>query len=345
MKKLITGGLAGLISGEAAKRFCVTFLGPWVSIRTAAPIPFAATVVALICVVIWQARRNNNPATLAFWQGLIRYGVAFDLATFGWEKICHLQFVVQMSKLDLPYRSFSPSDQFWYFFSHSYLFGCIIAGFQIAGAILLLFRRTRLAGVFVLLPVVANILLMDIFYEIGGGVVFHASVMMAGLLHFLFIEFDRLKQFFFSTGDQLPSLPFPRYLKILLRLSIIYLPLLFIAARGRFDKYPRLTGKYEVKRLTIDRRPQHPTGCADSILTVVYLDIRNGCVFEFNSPQRRWNGNFSLDDDHHMEIHWRSPGDKPVFHGVMTPADSTGGLALNGTLGKDSVEMLLQRTK
>jgi len=49
-------------------------------------------------------------ATLAFWQGLIRYGVAFDLAEFGWAKIFHLQLAIPLSKLDLPYNSFSPSD-------------------------------------------------------------------------------------------------------------------------------------------------------------------------------------------------------------------------------------------
>jgi len=48
---------------------------------------------------------------------------------------------------------------------------------------LLLFRRTRLLGVFVLLPVLANILLMDVFYQIGDSVVVHASIMMLGVLY------------------------------------------------------------------------------------------------------------------------------------------------------------------
>jgi hypothetical protein len=32
---------------------------------------------------------KDKAGTLAFWQRLIRYGVAFDLAEFGWAKICH----------------------------------------------------------------------------------------------------------------------------------------------------------------------------------------------------------------------------------------------------------------
>lgn len=71
----------------------------------------------------------------------------------------------------------------------------------------------------------ANILLMDIFYQIGDSVVVHASIMMLGTLYFLFIEFDRLKDFFFTVKDRLPSLNVSRYGKIAIRLSIIYVPL------------------------------------------------------------------------------------------------------------------------
>ncbi len=250
VKKLITCVLAGWVIGESASRIGVTYFRAWGSMRSLAIIPFLAVVAAVVYTLIWQARKTNNPATLAFWQGLIRYGVAFDLAEFGWAKICHLQLVMPMSKLDLPYNSFSSSDLFWYFFSYSYTFGCIIAALQIAGAMLLLFHRTRLVGVFILLPVLANILLMDIFYQIGFGVVVHASIMMAGILYFLVIEFNRLKEFFFAATNRLPELHFSRYVKWIIRLSIIYIPLLLIAMHGRVDKYPGLTGKYEVKQLT-----------------------------------------------------------------------------------------------
>jgi hypothetical protein len=342
IKKLITCVLAGLVVGAFTFRQSVTWLRAWIPVRVMSMIPFICLVAAVIYVFIWQARKTNRPATLAFWQGLIRYGVAFDLSSFGWEKICHLQLVMPMSKLDLPYRDFSPSDLFWYFFSHSYLLGCIIASFQIAGAMLLLFSRTRLAGVFVLLPVLANILLMDIFYQIGGSVVVHASIMMAGALYFLFIEFNRLKEFFFTAKDQLPAVKRSKYYKIALRLSIIYIPLLFIAMHGRPDKNPRLTGKYEVKQLKMNQQMLSPTGCADSILTVVYFDIRNGCVFEFNTPQRRWNGTYTLENDH-LEINWHSPADKPVFRGIMSPVSGSGGLMLTGALGKDSANIVMQK--
>lgn len=288
IKKIITCLLAGLVIGASAFRVSITYFSTWETIGGFSIIPFFTVIAAVVYALIWQARKTNNPSTLAFWQGLIRYGVAFDLAEFGWAKICHLQLVMPLSKLDLPYSSFSSSDLFWYFFSYSYILGCIIAALQITGAMLLLFHRTRLVGVFILLPVLANILLMDIFYQIGPSVVIHASIMMAGISYFVVIEFKRLKEFFFATTNRLPELHFPGYTKLIVRLSIIYIPLLLIAMHGKIDQYPRLTGKYEVKQLIVNHQLVHRDNYADSTLTVVYFDKK--MVVYFNSAHQLKDG-------------------------------------------------------
>ncbi|MBC9911563.1 hypothetical protein [Chitinophaga varians] len=342
-KKFITCALAGLVIGATTLRISFTFFRAWLPVRMMTIIPSLLLLTAIIYAVIWSVRKTNNPATLAFWQGLLRYGVAFDLATFGWEKLFHFQFVVSRSKLDLPYSSFSSQDLFWTFFSHSYPMGCIIAGCQIAGAMLLLFRRTRLVGAFVLLPVLANILLMDIFYQIGITVVIHASIMMAGVLYFLFIEFDRLKEFFFAAKDQLPSLPLSRYIKMAVRLSVIYIPLLQIAMREKPDRDPLLMGKYDVKQITINQQQRSRTSCEDSILTRVYFDIKNGCVFEFNTVQRRWYGVYKKKGSQ-VEIKWYAPTGKPVFTGALSSLDASGKVTLTGVLGADSMKMILAKT-
>jgi hypothetical protein len=343
-KKFVTCLLAGSVVGAFVFRQNVTFFRPWIPMRVMSLIELVSIAFAVVYAIIWQLRKTNNPRTLAFWQGLIRFGVAYDLASFGWEKICHLQLVVPLSWLDRPYGDFSPSELFWTFYSHSYLFGCIIAGIQILGAMLLLFGRTRLIGVFILLPVLANILLMDIFYQIGGSVVVHASIMMLGTLYFLFIEFDRLKRFFFAAKDQLPSLNVSRYLKVAIRLSIIYVPLLLISMHGGVDRHPQLTGKYEVKQLMVNHQEIRSSGTCDSALTAVYFDIKDRCVFEYNSSQRRWDGNFTLDANK-LEINWRSPIDKPAFKGIISAGVGDSMIVLTGVLGSDSSEITLHKVK
>lgn len=340
IKKLITCTLAGFVVGAFVFRQGVTFLRSWLPMPALSLIEIAAVVISVIYALVWGYRKTERPGTLAFWQGLIRYGVAYDLASFGWEKIFHLQLGVILSWKDRLYGGFQPSELFWSFYGYSYLFGCIIASLQIIGAMLLLFGRTRLVGVFILLPVLANILLMDIVYQIGGSVVVHASIMMSGVLYLLFMDFDRLKAFFFAAANQLPSLHLSKYLKIAIRLSIIYIPLMLIALHGSFDKYPQLTGKYAVKQLLVNRRLVNaPEGC-DSALNVVFFDIRNGAVFEFGTPLRRWDGHFTIQDDS-LYIHWRSPEGKPDFKGVLSPVDSKGQLTLSGTLGMDTLNLVM----
>ncbi|MBO9730240.1 MAG: hypothetical protein J7623_16490 [Chitinophaga sp.] len=341
-QKLITCTLAGLIIGATTLRMGFTFMLTRLPMSVIVNVPTLLVVSAIIYAFIWQFRKTNHPATLAFWQGLIRYGVAFDLAMFGWEKIFHSQFSMPGSKFDLPYSSLSSSDLFWCFFGQSYTFGCIIAGCQILGSMLLLFRRTRLVGVFILLPVLANILLMDIFYKIGTSVVIHASIMLSGLLYFLFIEFKRLKEFFFAAKDQLPRFHLSKFLKIAVRLSIIYIPLLLLASRPKPNRDPDLMGKYEVKQLSVNRRELHRTGCADSLLTTVYFDIKNGCVFEFNTVQRRWYGKYQRHNNQ-LTIQWHNPADKPVFKGVISPVNANAPLTLTGTVGKDTMSVTLQK--
>lgn len=340
-KKLITCTLGGLVVGESAFRIAITYFRTWATIGSYSIIPFISVAISVAYAFIWHGRKTNNLSTLAFWQGLIRYGVAFDLAEFGWAKICHRQLIIPLSKLDLPVNSLSSSDLFWTFFSHSYAFGCIIASLQIMGALLLLFHRTRLVGVFVLLPILANILLMDIFYHIGPSVVVHTTIMMSGILYFLFIEFNRLKEFFFAKTNRLQELQLSKYVKWIIHLSIIYIPLLLIATHSGPDKYPSLTGKYEVKQLSINHQMLNGVN-SDSILTVVYFDIKNGCVFQFNTPAKRWNGTFS-NDSNHLRIEWFSPADKPVFNGTMSMPDESGKLRLTGLIGKDSMDMILEK--
>jgi hypothetical protein len=340
-KKFITCVIAGLVLGAFIFRQGVTFFRPWIPIGDMSLLPLITVCAAILYALIW---RSNKPSTLAFWQGLIRYGVAYDLASFGLEKICHLQLVVPLSWQDRLYGSFTPSEIFWSFYSYSYTFGCIIAGLQIAGALLLLFNRTQLAGVFILLPVLANILLMDIFYQIGGSVVVHASIMMLAVLYLLSLDVDRLKAFFFEASRRLPSLPVSRLGKVFIRLSIIYVPLLLIAMHGSLDKKPQLTGRYGVKELKVNGIPLTSGSLCDSNLTVVYFDARNSCTFEYGTPLRRWDGNFTIDKDS-LKISWRAPARKPDFTGVLSVDSSNGAVSLKGMMGKDYTEMTLERIR
>jgi hypothetical protein len=96
---------------------------------------------------------------------------------YGFAKLNGSQFVVLDSELSRPMGDVSGYWLTWYYFGYSPTYGALIALIQIAGGILLTFRRTALAAALALIPVFANILLIDIFFRISVG-----ATMMALLI-------------------------------------------------------------------------------------------------------------------------------------------------------------------
>jgi hypothetical protein len=113
---------------------------------------------------------------------VVRYLVAFVLFVYGFSKLTGAQFTILDSELDRPLGEVSGFWLTWYYFGYSHGYGTLLALAQIGGAALLLWRRTALLGALFLLPVVANIVLVDFFFRIDFGALIVALLLMAGLL-------------------------------------------------------------------------------------------------------------------------------------------------------------------
>lgn len=349
--KLLLCFLAGLVAGAVLLRVGRWVIGPWV--------PYAGLLGGAVLVLVgavgygwyWQRQPAGRPAdapALAFWQGLLRYAVAFDLSLFGWQKLFNLQFFVPLGMLDLPFRSFSGEELTWAYFGHSYPYRFIIGALQIGGALLLLFHRTRLLGVLALLPVLVNILLIDYFYQLPVGVFVQALIHLAGLLYLLGLDYERLVTFFLRTPNHLPRLTVGRpFVRTLVRLSVVYGPLLLLSGHEFPDTYPQLTGKYAVRNVQLNGQSLTARSCQDSVLTVVYLDIGHDCVFEFNDTRRRLFGNYTYDASRRqLHVVWRYPTPRPdALTATLTPTSTPGSLRAAGRLGEQSVSFTLVKTR
>jgi hypothetical protein len=86
---------------------------------------------------------------------------------YGFAKLNHSQFTVLDSEVTKPMGEVSGFWLTWYYFGYSEVYGTLIALAQIGGAVLLAWPRTALLGALLLVPVFANIILIDIFYGIG----------------------------------------------------------------------------------------------------------------------------------------------------------------------------------
>lgn len=232
-KKMVTCVVAGLTVAAV-----ILQLGNSGTIKWFPPVVvFSLVGISLLAFLLlpffwhWKERKAmaGTLGTYGLLYGIIRYSIAFDLACFGWKKIFGLQFVVPESIAELPMNQQSGEWLTWYYFGHSQAFGIIVALLQIVGSYLLLFRRTQLASAFVLFPLLMNLALINIFYQMNAGALLQSIILTTGLAFLILLEYKRLAGFFFTLPTNIPSLAFNNIQgKNLLRLSAIVFSYLFI---------------------------------------------------------------------------------------------------------------------
>jgi hypothetical protein len=110
------------------------------------------------------AAAERVPAPVARWMAAVLCIV------YGFAKINGAQFTVLDSELAKPLGQVGGFWLTWHYFGYSPVYGTLLALIQIVAGILLVVPRTALAGALLLLPVAANIVLIDVFYgvELGG---------------------------------------------------------------------------------------------------------------------------------------------------------------------------------
>jgi hypothetical protein len=168
------------------------------------------TTISLAYSIWWHRNQKKNKfnsgITHVWLRGALRYFIAFNISLYGFGKIFKTQFANLYSRNDMPVGNLSGVQLTWNYFGYSHSFAVILGLFQISGAILLLFRRTSLLGVFVLLPVMITIILINIFYNIDIGAFGNSLIITTGLLYLLFLRWQQIQSLFFSHPADLPQI-------------------------------------------------------------------------------------------------------------------------------------------
>jgi hypothetical protein len=112
---------------------------------------------------------------------LLRYLSALVLFVYGFAKINGSQFTILDSKLDKPMGQVSGFWLTWYYFGFSHFYGTMLALVEIGAGVLLTFRRTTVLGACILVPMLANIILIDIFYSVDPGATGVAILLLAAM--------------------------------------------------------------------------------------------------------------------------------------------------------------------
>jgi hypothetical protein len=126
----------------------------------------------------------------------LRFYVCFKISIYAVGKMAGGQFYAkgklpaQVASQTIP--DLSGFELAWTFFGYSYEYVLFIGVSQLVGGLLLLWDKTKLIGVAVLVPILLNIIVVDIFFQISAGALFSAIFYFVCLMIILFLNHEKI---------------------------------------------------------------------------------------------------------------------------------------------------------
>jgi len=274
-----------------------------------------------------------------------RYYAAFTLFRYGFAKVMGAQFTVLDSELAKPMGEVSGFWLTWYYFGMSPFYGAFVAGAQVAGALLLCFRRTALIGTLILLPVMLNIVSIDhwvIGWDFGADPLQMALAVLFALLVVLAFHSNDLFRFFLQRRENLALLPRSKAWTLAAHLVIVLGMLLYTAHNAYYmanenNRSPTaIDGAWHLVQAKPDR---------NDIPEWIYFEYNRAYMVVLKYPDgKSLMHDFRIDPKNQsiqMAQEWLSPG-SDVFNGKWTRTGDR--LVLDGTWGPTPpVMMTFQR--
>jgi hypothetical protein len=93
----------------------------------------------------------------------------------------------------------------WFYYSYSHTYAVILGLIQLAGGALLLFRKSALLGAAVTLPVITNILMINMFFHIAWGALCTSAFIFASMLIVLWRHRHALVGVFWTDQEGEPA--------------------------------------------------------------------------------------------------------------------------------------------
>jgi hypothetical protein len=267
---------------------------------------------------------------------------SFPILIYGLAKLNGSQFTILASELDKPMGQVSGFWLTWYYFGFSSIYGNFIALVQIVGGILLMFRKSTLLGSSILLPLITNIILVDIFYQIDSGALFVALIIEAALIILLWFHKAELLEVFWSRQNSLfpsePSAKFAVYGKNVVRALMIATAAIFTYWVANYNN--RLPTPIDGSWNVVESSPSNDS-TGNAIATLFFERNRAYlCVFKTKAGSYEWHHFEVNSDQRRLTIweHWLSKGSK-IFDGSYEISGSQ--LRLRGKFANNTQESVI----
>ena len=127
-------------------------------------------VISLVAAIVWSVldRRRPNYRRFHAWLRIwVRYALLLTLFGYGFAKVFPLQFTPPLlARLLEPLNEFSPMGVLWTFMGVSAAYTIFSGTAEVAGGVLLMFRRTTTLGALVSAGVMLNVVLLNFCYDV-----------------------------------------------------------------------------------------------------------------------------------------------------------------------------------
>ncbi len=159
-----------------------------------------ALVVGLVATLVLSVLVNRGETVGKVQYGLgiaLRFFLAYTFMSYGAAKVLDVQFAGNLISLDSRIIDLAPMQMAWAFFGYTYTYQAIIGWSQIAASVLLCFRRTTAIGAILLLTVIGNIVMVNVFYEICVQI--NSTIYLAMTVYLILVDVRRLWTFFIAN--------------------------------------------------------------------------------------------------------------------------------------------------
>lgn len=317
--------------------------------------------VSLLITLIWTAldrRRQSYRQLNTVLKIGLRYYLAMIMFSYGISKLFVLQMPYpSLAQFSTPLGEFTPMRFTWMYLGYSSPYQFFGGFMEVLGGLLMVFRRTLLLGLFVLLGVMGNVFLLNLFY--GVPVKLFSFFLILIILYLLLEYGKRLIDFLFNRPTEPVEMPpyfdkpWQKYLRIGLKVTFLG----YTFAYGFYQDYDYYKSGKERPSLAIE-------GAFD-----VDSFKRNGEELLSPTDTTRWNRivvsprrsegagyghitsgtsnfrkvNFSLDSTMNLTIK-PSFDTTAIFEGWVEPRGDHQ-FVWQGISGADSLELVLRRNE
>lgn len=121
------------------------------------------------------------------------------MLVYGVVKIFHGQFYTDEYWKDSPLGQLSGMQLVWSFYSYSPIYETFLGVIEVIVGLLVLFKRTTALGIVLFLPIMANLVAINVIYDVGalGSAI---PLLLAGAI-LLLLHFRNLKRYFWDRDE------------------------------------------------------------------------------------------------------------------------------------------------